>query len=117
MAPAECCGLLVGAARCDVLEVVEIVPCTNQHPTHPERGFRIAPEGLLEASRRARAQGTEVVGAYHSHPQSAARPSAQDAAEAATAWSHVIIGADASITSWRRGRPGAPLRREKVVEI
>jgi proteasome lid subunit RPN8/RPN11 len=75
-APAECCGLLVGAGN----TIVEAVRARNL-ATGPSR-FLIAPEDHINARREARHRGLEVLGFYHSHPRSAATPSPTDLAEA-----------------------------------
>ena len=76
MAPAECCGLLVGSAR----EIVAAVRAANL-ADNPSR-FLIDPKDHIRARREARARGLDVVGFYHSHPHSDARPSPTDLAEA-----------------------------------
>jgi proteasome lid subunit RPN8/RPN11 len=43
--------------------------------------FLIDPRDHIEARRRARRRGLEVVGFYHSHPHSPPRPSSTDVAE------------------------------------
>jgi proteasome lid subunit RPN8/RPN11 len=75
-APAECCGLLVGSAR----EIVAAVRAANL-ADNPSR-FLIDPKDHIRARRDARAGGLDVVGFYHSHPHSDARPSPTDLAEA-----------------------------------
>jgi desampylase len=75
-APAECCGLLVG----DATEIVGAVRAANLAPG-PSR-FLIDPNDHIRARRDARARGLDVVGFYHSHPRSDARPSPTDLAEA-----------------------------------
>jgi proteasome lid subunit RPN8/RPN11 len=75
-APAECCGMLLGAP--DV--VTDACPARNL-ATDPNR-FRIDPKDHIDARRAARARGLDVVGFYHSHPHSAAVPSQTDLAEA-----------------------------------
>ena len=74
--PAECCGILVG----DAATILEAVPARNlaDGPTR----FLIDPKDHLDARRSARARGLEVVGFYHSHPNTAPTPSATDIAEA-----------------------------------
>ena len=74
--PAECCGILVGRAR----DVVDAVRAGNLS-VDPNR-FLVNPKDHIDARRRARALGLEVVGFYHSHPHSAPEPSAADQAEA-----------------------------------
>ncbi len=75
-APAECCGLLVGAGD----TIVEAVRTRNL-AANPAR-FQIHPEDHINARRTARHRGLEVLGFYHSHPRSGATPSATDLAEA-----------------------------------
>ena len=75
-APRECCGLLIGKpgaiARC--------VRAKNLDATATR--YLIDPEDHFAAIRAARAEGLEVIGAYHSHPSSAPVPSPTDMAEA-----------------------------------
>jgi proteasome lid subunit RPN8/RPN11 len=75
--PDECCGMLIGSDRTIDLAV----PARNIAP-HPTTRFLIEPRDHLEALRAARRSGRDVVGFYHSHPRSAALPSAVDRAEA-----------------------------------
>lgn len=44
----------------------------------PERRFEMDPHGMVEAFRRAREQGEEILAIYHSHPAGPAEPSALD---------------------------------------
>ena len=76
MAPAECCGLLIGNAT----EIVGAVRAANL--AHNPSRFLIDPKDHIRARRDARARGLDVVGFYHSHPHSDARPSPTDLAEA-----------------------------------
>jgi proteasome lid subunit RPN8/RPN11 len=74
--PRECCGLLVGVSG----HVVASHRAANLS-VDPNR-FLIDPQAHIEVRRDGRAHGVEVVGFYHSHPHSAAIPSATDIAEA-----------------------------------
>jgi proteasome lid subunit RPN8/RPN11 len=75
--PSECCGLLIGAGT----GIDEATPARNL-AEGPSR-YLIDPADHIAARRAARSRGLEVVGFYHSHPQSAAWPSPTDLAEAA----------------------------------
>ena len=75
-APLECCGLL--AARDGIID--ESIPVRNLEASPVV--FLIDPRDHFAALKRARAEGREIVGAYHSHPRSPAIPSATDLAEA-----------------------------------
>ena len=85
-APDECCGLLVGSAA----RIEEAHRATNLEAS-PSR-FLIDPEDHFRAIRAARAAGRQVVGVYHSHPSTAATPSATDLADATYAeYAYVIV--------------------------
>jgi proteasome lid subunit RPN8/RPN11 len=84
-APRECCGLLVGAGD----SVVRTVRAANLDPA-PTR-YSIDPIDHFRAIRGARADSLEVIGAYHSHPASAAIPSATDIAEATSGADFVYL--------------------------
>ena len=86
-APDECCGLLIGTPA----EVVEAVAVRNL-ADDPTTRYSIDPRDHLQALRSARQRGLQVIGAYHSHPRSAARPSPRDAAEAFSDFVFVSVG-------------------------
>ena len=75
-APRECCGLVLGTpgrvARSE--RARNIAPEATRYLVHPEDHFK--------AIKAARAEGLEVIGAYHSHPASDPVPSPTDIAEA-----------------------------------
>lgn len=86
--PQEGCALLLGAASpssaggiaAAALEIRLIWPCLNVWEPESERTrrFLLDPREQLLAQRWGRDQGLQVLGAAHSHPASAARPSATD---------------------------------------
>jgi proteasome lid subunit RPN8/RPN11 len=75
VAPAECCGVLVGRPG----QIVAAAP-TGNLSDDPNR-FLIDPKDHLAALHASRRAGLDVVGFYHSHPRSAAVPSERDLAE------------------------------------
>lgn len=82
--PNECCGLLLGRWEDDVLRITAVHPSANVTTGDPTRGFEIDPKlrfDLMRACERT-ADGTDIVGHFHSHPDTAATPSAQDLAMA-----------------------------------
>ncbi len=101
-APLECCGLLVGAGR----DVVRAVAAANLDGSRVR--YTIDPHAYLRASREARAEHLDVIGAYHSHPTSPPRPSATDLAEGVDApFIYVIAGpvaadADPAVRAWEK---------------
>jgi proteasome lid subunit RPN8/RPN11 len=71
-APREACGLLVGRADA----VHRAVRARNL--ARQDSRYEVAAEDHFAAVRAARAEGLEVIGAYHSHPATAAVPSETD---------------------------------------
>jgi len=84
-APRECCGLLVGTAG----SIVRSVRARNL-----EKGttrYTVDPKDHFHAIRAARVEGLDVIGAYHSHPSSAASPSPTDITEAGSGADFVYV--------------------------
>ncbi len=104
-APNEACGILIGRAGGTGPRTLEVMPARNQETERPNRRYRLAPEDLLAAERAARARGLEVLGFWHSHPETSARPSRRDGETAWEGYSYVIVSLaaepDRSVRSWR----------------
>jgi len=98
--PDEACGALLGRGE----RITEVVPLINSAP-QPRIEFLIDPRALLETERAAERRGLEVIGYFHSHPASSARPSARDLAEAVPG-SIAVIVADDEVTAWRARESG-----------
>jgi proteasome lid subunit RPN8/RPN11 len=71
-APNECCGLLAG--RNGMVE--KIYTITNTH--HSPVSYMIDPKEQFAAFKEMRAMETDLLAIYHSHPETAAYPSATD---------------------------------------
>jgi proteasome lid subunit RPN8/RPN11 len=91
--PRECCGLLVG----DSHQAIEAVPVTNV-AEEPLRQYEVSPVEHLAQIKRCRERSSsagdalDVIGAYHSHPRSHARPSPTDLERACQDFLFVIAG-------------------------
>lgn len=110
-APRECCGLLLGRAG----RILRAMPAANVHP-EPTRHFELDPAALIAALRREREGGEEVLGYYHSHPNGAVAPSAEDRASASgdgRVWAIVAAGA---VTWWRDDEGGFERLSLRLVE-
>jgi proteasome lid subunit RPN8/RPN11 len=85
--------------------VVRRLPAANQRRDRPTDRYALAPETLLAAQKQARADGLDLVGYYHSHPGSAAVPSAFDREHAWPGVSYLIVsvqgGRAEEARSWR----------------
>ena len=74
--PIECCGILAGMTDEDSINITEIYPMTNvdESPEH----FSLDPREQFEVYYAIRDNGLKMLGNYHSHPASPARPSQED---------------------------------------
>jgi proteasome lid subunit RPN8/RPN11 len=116
--PHECCGALLGRDQGLVAgagsneedqgisrHVLAIFPLINRRDDSPRNRFSVTADDVLEAEKSASAQGLEVIGWYHSHPDHPARPSDYDRDHAWPWYSYVIVsvrhGAADEMTSWR----------------
>jgi proteasome lid subunit RPN8/RPN11 len=75
-APGECCGLLIG----DRYSIDRNVRARNRESGTSR--YLIDPDDHFAAIHAARVENRRVIGAYHSHPATAAQPSESDLAEA-----------------------------------
>ena len=70
----ECCGLLAGRAG----EITTIYAAQNSLSS--SKAYEIAPQELFIIFRKIRAENLELLGIYHSHPQTENFPSEKDIA-------------------------------------
>lgn len=70
--PEEVCGYLAGIGR----EVTRQFRLTNID--HSNEHFSFDPAEQFQVVREARKAGLEILGNYHSHPETPARPSQED---------------------------------------
>ena len=75
--PAECCGVLAGSSA----RVAAVYAVPNAADDRVAR-YEMDPAELWAARRRARDEGLEVLGFYHSHPRTPPVPSSHDVARA-----------------------------------
>lgn len=103
--PNECCGALLGREEGGDRVVVGLVRLANQRKDSPRNRFSITPEDVRLAEKEARAKGCNLIGWYHSHPDSQARPSEFDREHAWPWYSYIIFqveqGEAREMRSWR----------------
>ena len=102
--PAECCGVLAGTVDGEgAKDVARLAPAVNRRTDDPHR-YLIAPDDLRRLEGELRAEGLEIVGYYHSHPDHPPRPSAFDTEHAWPWYSYLIVRIDrgraADSASW-----------------
>ena len=73
----ESCAMLLGTHNDQQWNVKEVFLTRNAH-TDSETSFLITPEELLQGHQLAEKKQLELVGVFHSHPNSAASPSNLD---------------------------------------
>ena len=74
--PEEACGLLGGTKNGDEKTVEKVYLLTNID--HTNEHFSMDPKEQLVAVKDMRANGLELLGNWHSHPESPSRPSEED---------------------------------------
>lgn len=118
--PFECCGLLIGHFEpTGAKTVVETYAISNAREEEAKRNrFLIKPEELLRGEKYARERNLEVVGFYHSHPDSPAAPSQYDLEHAWPSYSYVIVStakdATGDLRSWEQRVDRSRFDEEKI---
>ena len=118
--PNECCGFLLGKAGSGGKQVSTVLPAQNQRgDTDRHNRFLISPEEFLFGEKSARAQGLDIVGIYHSHPNAEARPSQFDLEHSWPWYSYVIVsvkeGKARELNSWVLEDDRSLFDQEKVL--
>ena len=118
--PYECCGLLLGRFDEDGKVVDETYPISNAREESAKRNrFLITPEELMRGERYARSKQLEVVGFYHSHPDSPAVPSQYDLEHAWPTYSYIIVSTTAGeakdLFSWEQEPDRSRFNQEELV--
>ena len=117
--PYECCGLLLGRFAEEGKIVQETYPISNAREESAKRNrFLIQPEELMRGERYARERDLEVVGFYHSHPDSPAVPSQYDLEHAWPAYSYIIVstseGQANDLFSWEQEPDRSRFNQEEI---
>lgn len=121
--PNECCGLLLGKL-CDGSKTVVEVRATENvwnaeaaelfsamegtRATNQLSNYAISPQTILQVQKEVRDRALEIVGIYHSHPNSAAIASECDRLYAWEQYSYIIVsvvqGKAQELLSWELDR-------------
>ena len=98
--PAECCGALIGSAHSGTIEIRTLIPVANAARDHAS--FLIDADTVRRLERQAACAGCQVVGFYHSHPNTSAEPSPTDLEHALPGYLYVIIDVGrGEVRCWR----------------
>ena len=120
--PYECCGLLLGRYGADGKVVTETYPISNAREESAKRNrFLIEPVELMRGERYALERDLEVVGFYHSHPNSPAVPSQYDLEHAWPTYSYIIVKTLADeatdLFSWEQEPDRSKFNPEEIKKI
>lgn len=90
--PEECCGIIFGKLEDGKKKLAEIIePVVNSfESSETYHRFMITPEIMMKAELKARKNGKDIVGFYHSHPNQPSVPSEYDTFHALPIYSYII---------------------------
>jgi proteasome lid subunit RPN8/RPN11 len=89
--PNECCGAMIGSIAGDVKNVTLAQPLENSYSGLQAARYELRPEDLLEADKKARAAGLDLIGIFHSHPDCDAYFSKTDLENSCPWYSFVVL--------------------------
>jgi len=89
--PNECCGAMLGEIDSGNKQVRQAVPLENVSAGPRSARYELKPEDLLQADRKARENGMDLVGIYHSHPDCDAYFSETDLKNSCPWYSFVVL--------------------------
>jgi proteasome lid subunit RPN8/RPN11 len=89
--PDECCGVMVGTIDGGAKLVTTAIGLENAYKGKQEDRYEIRPEDLLAADKNARAEGLDLIGIFHSHPDCDAYFSKTDLENSCPWYSFVVL--------------------------
>jgi len=89
--PNECCGAMIGRIDEDAKRVTRAEPLENAYAGAQGARYELRPEDLLEADKKARAAGLDLIGIFHSHPDCDAYFSKTDLENSCPWYSFVVL--------------------------
>jgi proteasome lid subunit RPN8/RPN11 len=105
--PVEACGYLAGNSG----NITRYYPLTNIDGK--EDHFAFDPQEQFATQKAARQEGLRIIGIYHSHPASSARPSEEDIR---LAYDPTVVYVIISLMGGTRTMRGFHIRKGEVVE-
>jgi len=119
--PNECCGFLLGKIDNNTRMVSHTKPVVNSREQENRYNrYYIPPEEYMRVERRAREEGLDVIGIYHSHPDAEARPSQYDLDHSWPFYSYIIVSVKnqqaIEMTSWRLKDDRSAFDQEQINE-
>lgn len=116
--PHECGGMLIGRFEEGFKQVLETFPIENAREDSRHNRILLLPKDVLRAEKYARENKLDVVGYYHSHPNTPAVPSQYDLDHALPVWSYVIAsvidGTAVDVRSWEMREDRSQFDEEEI---
>ena len=89
--PNECCGAMLGHTQGENKVVVEAIALENVFAGEQGARYELKPDDLLRADSEARGRGLDLIGIFHSHPDSDAYFSTTDLKNSCPWYSFVVL--------------------------
>ena len=89
--PNECCGAMLGSTDGEQKAVRVAIRLRNAFEGAHAARYELRPEDLLAADKSARAQGLDLIGIFHSHPDCDAYFSKTDLENSCPWYSFVVL--------------------------
>lgn len=118
--PEEGCGFLLGTVTDEgENRVTAVRRVANRQSENRTRRYQLTGDDYRDADEAAQAQGFDVVGVYHSHPDHPARPSRTDLERATfPGFTYVIVsvqdGTPDDLTAWTLAPDRSEFQREDL---
>lgn len=116
--PEECCGVILGKVDSDSKQTVRVVGLENSFQGEKHNRFLITPEMYRRWEKEALKEDLDIIGFYHSHPDSPAIPSEYDRSHAWPWYSYIIISVQAGkateVRNWRLQEDRSAFDREEI---
>jgi len=116
--PNEICGLLIGKRDIEIKTVEEFQAVPNLNQEEAQNRFNLDPKEFERIDKESKARGLEIVGIYHSHPDSPAEPSERDRSFAWPVYSYVIFsiqkGKGVTAKSWMLNEADGKFQNEEL---
>lgn len=111
--PHEVCGILLGTVQGNSQTVDQIFPAKNLNQERAFDRYELDSNDFQAADERARRQGLEIIGFWHSHPDHPPLASKTDTERAWEGYCYLIVsiqkGRLDSLKAWR-------LNKDKMIE-
>ncbi len=119
--PEECCGFLIGNPTGGRRNVIEVVPSQNLAISNRKQRYTVDPLEFSRLDAKLEGSGKEVLGFYHSHPNTPAKPSHYDLEYAWQIYSYLIVSVAKNraleIASWTLSKNSKQFEREHLTTV